>query len=150
MKRTDNYKLFYLLSAILFLSYCSCNKKVIGNISGEKFDKFHERFFADSMFQKSRIDFPLPGKHYKFIEGEFAPIELTKWQKDEWTVMKNAFKGNDTIAVYGNDTYKRRIRKTDTSVTETIFLVDSGFKVILKFGLNGRKWYLKRCDEFNF
>jgi len=150
MKKTDNYKLVYLLFAVLLLSCCSCNKKVIGNKSGENFDKFHEKFFTDSMFQKSRIEFPLPGKHYKFTEGEFVPEELSKWQKDEWTVMENAFKGNDTIAVYGNDTYKRRIKKTDTSVTETIFLVDSGFKVILKFGLSGRKWYLKRYDEFNF
>lgn len=67
----------------------------------EKFDDFFTRFFNDSIFQKTRIDFPLRGMSTEYIfderesidtVGDFFVIRDGKfyWTKDNWVFLQNA------------------------------------------------------------
>jgi Domain of unknown function (DUF4348) len=146
-----HYQIFAILvSLILCLSCNNSGKKVTGKISNEDFNIFYNRFYSDSIFQKSRIEFPLLGIHYINEDGKFESKELTKWQETEFHVIKNTFPDNDTVLIVGREIYKRRISKQDTLVIENVFLENSGFQIIKKFGIKERKWYLISYDEYNF
>ena len=78
---------FLIIISSLFLY--SCDKREINRISEsnkrkniiEDFDRFYDKFHKDSIFQISRIKFPLDGA--KFDSGE----EM-KWSINNWTMLK--------------------------------------------------------------
>ncbi|NJO68122.1 MAG: DUF4348 domain-containing protein [Bacteroidetes bacterium] len=47
----------------------------------ENFDQFYKRFHTDSIFQMSRIQFPLKGQKINF-QGTFS------WKKENWMMIK--------------------------------------------------------------
>jgi hypothetical protein len=97
--------------------------------SVENFDEFYHKFHTDSVFQKSRIKFPLQGK---MINGQ----EEINWTKDNWMIMKTRIFDIDTV------TYKISHEKTETSFYQKFWLEDSGQSAEYRFELIGNKWYL--------
>jgi hypothetical protein len=81
---------FKFLTVIITLLLVNCNKREINTISNtnkekitiEDFDKFYDKFHKDSIFQMSRIIFPLDGIKVEY-DGE------KKWSKKELDYTEN-------------------------------------------------------------
>jgi hypothetical protein len=135
---------------VYILLLASCNSISKGNSeklikngnTREIFSMFYEKFNEDSIFQKQRIKFPLPGfdseKNYsnpldsnsiKNVNGEMVN---TYWRKGDWKIHHAL---TDT-------SYKVQVEKNDSVVKETIFIPDSDFKIERKFEIVDNKWYL--------
>ena len=103
----------------------------------ESFENFNARFHADSAFQLTRIDFPLNGQQ---VDG----FEEKGWTQGNWHVMKVPVGAPiDTLE------YKRTIESTDSSVSEEIWVEDSGFRVERTFKLINGKWFLTFYNDIN-
>ena len=103
-------------------------KELIKN-SGENFDKFYNKFHNDSLFQLSRIKFPLGGM---YIEG----FNKKTWTRDNLPLMKTKIYDVDTTQ------YKVTFKKTDKTFTQKVWIENSGFSSESRFELIDRKWYL--------
>ena len=142
----------------LFLAFnivfISCNKGIKGNINGgddanqepksgkyaiEDFEGFYKRFNEDSLFQRSRIIFPLPG-----INTDDMDINQKKyyWEENKW-IFKSTV-GLDTINF-------KKVRKTEkTKVIEEITSSEYlGLIIRFEFSLVNGKWFLTRYEDVN-
>lgn len=140
-------KLFPLMLFFVFLSLLIINCKTtrvkinkeasIANESktrlkvnfDEDFDKFYARFHSDSIFQMSRIVFPLNGIH---IDG----FEETKWDKKNWILIKTKYYDVDTTQ------FKVKYNKTSKTFTQKAWIENSGFSSECRFEIISKKWYL--------
>jgi hypothetical protein len=131
-------KLLYSILVFLFMSLIvtNCNsirKSAIRNsLKGaaiEDFDKFYRHFHTDSLFQMSRIRFPLEGL---IVDGSGEK----RWTKGNWTLMKTK--------IYDIDTTKFKIdyKKSDKTFIQKFWLENSGFSSEYRFELVNNKWYL--------
>ena len=97
----------------------------------EAFSDFYQRFYTDSLFQYSRIKFPLPGINTD--DQDIGGNKPYNWQKDRWQLNympdKKAFNCKTTKS--GN-----LIIEKITSHDDPGLIVESRFKEI-----NG-KWFL--------
>ena len=105
--------------------------------SAETFTSFNDRFHRDSIFQLSRIAFPIGGN---FVEGENSQ----KWTADNWELLKEPVRETIDTKEYQHD-----LQKTDTTVTEKYWIDNSGFKVERQFKKIGGKWFLTYYDDIN-
>jgi len=121
-----------------------------GYTSKENFDQFYKAFFTDSLFQMSRINFPLLGPHTKNVGSTFGDSISSEWKEEEWTMIKKLFPNQDSIIQIGQNVYKRRINKTDSIVEERIFIENSGFEELQKFVIKDGKWYLSYYSLANY
>jgi hypothetical protein len=103
----------------------------------ESFETFNIRFHSDSVFQISRINFPLEGK---LVDG----FEKQNWNSENWKLMKTPV--TDKISLSG---YKHSLRKTDEEVIEKFWIDNSGFKVERKFKRINGKWFLVFHADIN-
>jgi len=109
----------------------------------EKFDEFHKLFYSDSVFQMSRVIFPLASdvidSSTNVVEEPTTPV-LTK---QNWVMMRNDyFIKNDSIASIDGRIYKRKIERINSQIIETVYIENSGFRETLTFSLKNSKWYL--------
>ncbi|MEN2398584.1 hypothetical protein GKZ90_0002235 [Flavobacterium sp. MC2016-06] len=141
------YSRLVILAAFTFVLVC-CNKsqeksnldiqsKKIENIKAENFDAFNAKFHSDSVFQISRVDFPIEGTH---VSG----FERYNWTRKNWQFLpvpvseKNEFQE-----------YQHTLVKTDTLITEKFWIPDSGFEVERQFKLIDKKWFLIYYNDIN-
>ncbi|MEI6946396.1 hypothetical protein V9K67_04280 [Paraflavisolibacter sp. H34] len=103
----------------------------------EAFESFNKRFHADSAFQLSRIAFPLQGKS---IEGN----EQHAWTRQNWHFLKQPV--NEQGAPPG---YRRGLNRTDSTVTEKLWIEDSGMMTERRFERKGNKWFLTYFEDVN-
>lgn len=150
--------------SIALIAFCSYNVQVaaqknthltefqkenrIVTIKGtEDFGQFLKVFYTDSLFQMSRIVFPLKGERNIDV-----PITATNvmgdsiidgWEKKEWRMLTDTyFPSKDTVITIDNERYVRKIKKgNETAVIDT-YIEDSGFSVKEVFALKKKKWYL--------
>ncbi|MDR0801721.1 hypothetical protein [Fluviicola sp.] len=134
-------RIFILSSIIVIISaiFSSCNSphkdtsiQDTKRDSIEVFENFYNRFHEDSLFQISRILFPLPGHN---IDSDYNPdekIEIFKWDKNNWDMQKKILDQN----------FKNELRKYNDSIIERIYIENSGFEIVRKFYLHNKKWYL--------
>ena len=135
-----------ILISILFISFiiaCKSNPQPSTNVSFEDFEEFYNKFYSDSIFQLSRIIFPLPGYNSDIeseIPDDFAESSGIKkkeeyfWEKEGWQFIKTI--DNDTLIV-------KNFIKTDTIVIEDLIIPNSGFQIERKFKISDDKqWYL--------
>ncbi len=117
----------------LALSSCTSSKKIA---RFENFDDFYGKFHSDSIFQLSRVNFPLKGKKID-SSGE------QNWSKENWSVL--------TIPVYDVDTtvFKVRYEHSNMVFSQKSWIENSGFSVEHRFELIKRKWYLVYALEVN-
>ena len=97
--------------------------------SGEDFDKFYERFHEDSVFQVSRLKFPLEGMS---IKG----YERIQWTKDNIPLLKTKIYDVDTTQ------FKVTYKKTEKMFTQKVWIENSEFSSEYRFELIHKKWYL--------
>lgn len=143
MKR-KNIKL-YIVCILLLGSFYACsakrtshnqNKDTHTNV--ENFANFYDRFLSDSLFQISRIKFPLPG-----INTEEMTLDdsVYYWKKEEW-VLHEKTEIDTTV-------FNVRRTVTDTLAVEEIFLEDSGFLIRSEFRPIDGRWYLTYYVDSN-
>jgi len=123
---------FILTTAILTNCHStreSSKSYTLKNKSGEDFDKFYERFHEDSVFQVSRVKFPLDGMS---IEGS----EIIQWTRDNLPLLKTKIYDVDTTR------YKVTFKKTEKMFTQKVWIEYSEFSSEYRFELIGKKWYL--------
>jgi hypothetical protein len=147
--KTD-MKYFRILIVILISSSifaCSNNKKQTEFSENEKkssfdeeedFDQFYQEYCKDSVFQKSRTQFPLPTYDTsqdfgidsdQNISGDTVYITEHQWK------MRHFISENDSL-------YKKDIIKTDSIVYEKVYIPMSDYQVLSFFKLNNHKWFL--------
>jgi hypothetical protein len=142
----------FLLVLFSAIAICSCTNKKQSNPTinaaaavtavtyketGESFDRFNQRFHADSSFQRSRIAFPIGGK---FVDD----LQSRLWSPDNWEILTTP-----VSAITDTTQYKHSLVRTDSFVTETFWIDQSGFKVERRFALKDGKWYLVYYDDIN-
>lgn len=143
-------KRFAVLILSVFFIGCGNSYKMPGNKNGtEDFNAFLEKFYSDTVFQKSRICFPLAGERYWFSLKENKPEHKTGWREEEWQKIDNIFPDNDTLVRSDGNIYKRRFINKDSVRVEYVFIEYSGYEETRKFCLRNKKWYLIRYDMSN-
>jgi hypothetical protein len=119
----------------------------------EDFNSFLGEFYSDSIFQKSRIIFPLESdvkteEEYSEALKDSNVIEANKknyisHNRDNWNVLSDSLFRNDSITTIEGIKYIRRFHKTNTFVEENILFADDELvMIVLKFKLIKSKWYL--------
>lgn len=103
----------------------------------ENFDEFNKKFHSDSLFQVSRVDFPIEGKH---IYG----FEQYSWTRKNWQFHAIPVQEKSEI-----EEYQHTLVKTDTLITERFWIPDSGFEVERQFKLIKNKWFLIYYNDIN-
>lgn len=123
-----------LVAPLVFTTNCRTarvknDNKVSTRNSDEDFDQFYNRFHADSMFQTSRIVFPLKGT---YMDGH----EEKEWNKEGWIFLKTKIFDVDTAQ------YKIEYRKTNKTFTQKAWIENSGFSSECRFKIINKKWHL--------
>lgn len=140
-KKIKSFALFLLL----FEAFSSCSAKrssdslsINSNSKIEEFSIFYDRYLNDSLFQMSRIKFPLPG-----INTEEMSLSDTVyyWHKETWALHKNS---RIDTSIYNS---KKMV--TDTLAVVEISLEDSGFLIRSEFRPIDGKWYLTYYIDSN-
>lgn len=139
------FKLLILLFVLI-----ACNKNKISNDSDldfstkkikkesvENFDEFNKKFHSDSIFQVSRVDFPIEGEH---VSG----FEQHNWNPKNWQFQAIPVAEKTEIGEY-----QHSLVKTDTLITERFWIPDSGFEVERQFKLIKGKWFLIYYNDIN-
>ncbi|MFC0779113.1 hypothetical protein [Flavobacterium sp. HJSW_4] len=103
----------------------------------ENFDEFNKKFHSDSLFQVSRVDFPIEGKH---VSG----FDQHEWTRKNWEFQVILVADKTEI-----EEYQHSLTKTDTLITERFWIPDSGFEVERKFKLINNKWFLIYYNDVN-
>lgn len=88
--------LFICLNLIVFISACKTANKdvkkeeVTSSVGTDKesFEDFYIKFRTDSIFQLSRIEFPLAGKPALSDVKEGGSVTNFRWEKDKWRALK--------------------------------------------------------------
>ncbi len=143
--------LFLIISFSLFVIQCNAqwqdtnsviakkinNKQHINsnlkNKAIDNFDEFYVKFYKDTIFQKSRILYPLKG-YIKYWDDDTA-------KEDSWLNNKIVITPKETLELnYKN--LKSEILKKDTIVTEKYWLENSGLFIERNFIRKAGKWYL--------
>jgi len=105
-------------------------------IIAEDFDRFYQKFHADSVFQLSRIKYPLGG--YR-ADG----VDEYKWTKGNIPLMKTMIYDVDTTI------YKVTYKKTESQFIQKVWLENSGFSSESRFRLIKNRWYLVYVLDLN-
>lgn len=103
----------------------------------ENFDEFNKKFHSDSLFQVSRVDFPIEGMH---VSG----FEQYNWTRKNWQFQAIPVAEKTEI-----DEYEHSLIKTDTLITEKFWIPNSGFEVERQFKLINNKWFLIYYNDIN-
>jgi hypothetical protein len=136
-----------LLFVLVFTLGAHAELRVKTNIIAENFTEFSKRFYTDSLFQMSRIHFPLKGLYnipvLPSTTNAVGDSIISGWEKKNWKLLKTSyFPTNKDTIVIENITYIRKLRKKGKSVTIKTYIEDSGFSVTEKYAQKKGKWYL--------
>lgn len=135
-------KIYLVLTGLILFGF-SCTtapiekpieeQKSLLPIDNEDFDLFYKHFHTDSIFQLSRITFPLDGY---YIGENYNPDEKKSdfhWTKSNWEIHE---------IIEDNGDFKIDLQKSDSLIVETIYIPNSGFEIIRKFKLIKKEWFL--------
>jgi len=128
-----------LFSMIVFV--CCRSGSPEGNSStvvagGETFNSFYKAFHQDSLFQISRIQFPLPG-----INSDDMTVNdsIYFWKKEDWLFQHMV----DTTL------FIRKLSITDGTAEEDITSKEPGVLIKRRFKNDRGKWYLVLYEDVN-
>ncbi len=127
--------------SILFIVFSCGNtrqeQKAMQEIKNEGFDQFYSKFHSDSVFQMSRIVFPLEG-----INTEDMSIldTIYYWTEDKWVFLREP----------DSNIFQIEYEKTDTTVIEEV-TSEGHLGLVFKsyFEIKKGKWYLARLEDVN-
>lgn len=134
-----------ILLVLITTLFASCNNAgtQTQRKKNEVFEEFYQAFYTDTLFQKNRITFPLPGYNSDYdLElpddvAEQMGVSKDKdfyWEKDEWNFINTVNKDDNTVI--------KTIEKSDTLVIEKLMMPNTGFEITRKFKPIEGKWYL--------
>lgn len=103
----------------------------------ESFDQFNARFHSDSVFQLSRVDFPIEG------------ISVSGFEKHNWTKQNWQFLSVPVAEKTEIGDYEHSLMKTDTLVIEKFWIPGSSFEVERQFKLINNTWFLVYYNDIN-
>lgn len=119
----------FILISFCCLFFIACGNGLPTDEQGrEDFETFYERYYADSLFQLKRTEFPLLGQD---PTGEQAPFY---WDVNNWQYLK-------PIKVDDSSVELLPIIDMDTWMRERI-LIHQRFYIEKQFTLINNKWYL--------
>jgi len=101
----------------------------------ENFDQFYRKFHYDSLFQISRVKFPLEGYHMDSLE------QKKEWHKENWLMHRNSVQTIDTTI------FKVDIKKLDNQYQEKVIIEGGGFALEREFKRINGVWYLVRLID---
>lgn len=141
MKRVN---IFIGILFIISIISCKSNIQPANGTSVENFEKFHNKFYYDSIFQLSRIMFPLPGADSDVIygdekvenqENDVFLVDNNKlyWKKKGWKYIKAPVKNNEFVIT---------LEKEDSIMREQIRSKETELVITLEFSLVDNKWML--------
>ena len=126
-----------LFAAFFGLHSCNSSPNKVENApnnnSPESFDDFYLRFHQDSLFQIKRVVFPLKGFQSDNTTDESADFETPNPDIEHWVMMRLPDLDPDMLM---------ETKKTDTMVTERIYIDGAGFETGSTFKLINGLWYL--------
>jgi hypothetical protein len=135
-----NLMILQTLIFVAVLTLLSCENKNSTDTTKdtvESFESFNIKFHNDSLFQISRIRFPLEGK-------QVDAFEERDWTLKNWVMLKVPVTDKvDTTE------YKHTLKKTGAKVEELYWVDESGFSVERHFELEDSKWYLTYFNDVN-
>ena len=106
----------------------------------EDFNLFYKRFYSDSNFQRSRVKFPLAQKDETPSGISSIHIPAERWSAI-YTIPK------DTII--NGERYQKKLTVGKETVTQTVFIPNSGFQNICTFKRIKGKWMLVSISSTN-
>lgn len=120
---------------------CQSNTK---KTNVENFREFHQKFYSDSVFQVSRIVFPLPGADSDVIYGDEVVenqendkylIDNNKlyWKRTGWKFIEAPAESSEFII---------SVEKVDSFMKEQISSKETDLVITLQFSLIDDKWML--------
>jgi len=123
----------FIIVLILFVF----SMKSIFQKETEDFETFNSKFHSDSIFQMSRINFPIEGH---LIED----FKKYNWNSKNWQLMKTTV-GSKNLS----KDYKVKTMKSDSLVIENIWIENSGFYLERRFKRINNQWFLICYNEVN-
>jgi hypothetical protein len=110
----------------------------------EDFEEFHKKFFSDSIFQLSRIVFPLEAADSNLIYGD---QKVEDQENDEFFIKNNKLylkkKGwNYLKASVANNEFSVNFEKKGSIVWETVRSKESEWAITFEFSLVENRWML--------
>lgn len=152
--------LFHAIGLALAISVAwGCGSKSSGESNGasvdgvaalkksgpENFSEFLKRFREDSVFQKSRVDFPLPQDILENVDDDRYNTEKIK--AEDWHYAN--FRYDPSFATRELDAYTERIVKEQNRIKMIYEGVDNGINIILEFELQNNQWMLVRWSDLS-
>jgi len=142
-----------IISVFFVLFYCCHSKQneinrgqkkqIDTDQKNENFDGFRKEFYSDSLFQMSRINFPLASDLSDSLANDLKDSTVLQRTSENWKILKdNLFTYQDSIVNINGQIYKRKIVKINSQMVESVYIEDSGFFETMKFSLIKGKWYL--------
>lgn len=126
----------FSISLGLFIQSIISNKSS-ASIRLENFEEFNRQFHSDSIFQLSRINFPIEGK---LIEG----FDKQSWTSKNWELMKTPVSKKSSLP-----NYRHTLNKNDNIVIEKFWIDNSDFIVERRFRIIDGKWFLIYYNDVN-
>ncbi len=119
-------RLFIILFGLLAIT--SCSSELPKDESGrEDFEAFYNKFYTDSLFQLSRIEFPMLGTDPNGSNMQFI------WTTDNWKIIKKIDLNSEEID---------RIAQDMGEVIQEKIIVQKRFMIQIMYSLVNNKWYL--------
>lgn len=115
----------------------AATKKGVVKFSGkktEKFELFYDKFHNDSLFQISRVQFPLKGQQIHLKRS-------ISWKKENWLMIKARASEID------RSQYNVKIVRKNDSYFEGIYCKSCAFSFEMEYKLVDGKWYLVYLQE---
>jgi hypothetical protein len=147
----NSFRTTILIIFFCQLIYSNCTADTKQNhrqqepVIDENFDEFYKKFYKDSLFQVSRVVFPLKG----FNSDEYDPELGDKnppyfWKKKDWIFLHTLDQDKlKDIHEDGVDVYRKTIKHNSSlMVTEKMYMEESGYSEERRFKKNNGKWYL--------
>ena len=124
-------KYFVFLFSIILCFSCNFSQR-----KTESFNEFNTKFHSDSLFQISRINFPIEGK---YVEG----FNRKDWSLKNWQMLRKPVGENISKE------FQISTKISDSIVIEKIWNPNSGFHTEIRFKAIKGKWYLIYFDDIN-
>lgn len=110
--------------------------ETIDALGGENFGEFYDKFLSDSLFQVSRIVFPVAGRP-KFVDS------LT--HKDEFYYTPDVWAMHKKIDLTDTKKFNRKFTDFGIGLVQEIIEMKEGKDVLFierRYRLDGKKWFL--------
>jgi len=128
-------KQLFLSLFILVFSLNSCKKEELSSQkTDENFEIFIEKFSADSLFQISRVKFPLPIIE---LDDDYNPVSK-KINKADYNIINLRY--NDSLAKRQYDKYSQKTKIEGNKRTIEIRGIENGIMIDNYFEKQNGKW----------